>query len=288
MGAVLINPGAVTGVGLLRIKLEMEERQHRLLFKTGHWNAIVRHGLHQAGLHYIAVDLGKRFTPFAYELGYQAKGNSRSPISRALSSGLVDRLADKFWMGWNPWRQAHVPGPLWDKHIREEKAAGRFHKSRTGWFSTEKRALRRRVKADLKRRVAELSEAGEKWEKLPLVETGDLREKALADARPHATATQSTQKLRIVIPQPHGTHPIVGAVLKRLKHDEIAAMSEVMSRDIAQSVQGSMRLSPRGSGVAAALAKPRFAPNPERLEQLQSVNQHRRRQQRHQSRRPAA
>lgn len=287
MAAVLMNPGSSSGPGLFRIGIQVTEKLYRLSFKTGHWNAIIRHGLHVAGLHYIRVDLEKRFTSFARdELGYDGKGDHTSPLAKAKASGLVDSLAQKFWGGWNPWVVPHVPYALWAKHLAEEKAAGRFHKSNSGYFTTEKRKLRKRVKEDLKRRVLELSTEGEKNEKLPLVETGDLRRVALAGARAHATATRSTQKVRIVIPQPHGTHAIVGAVLKRLTTGELAELGEVLNKDVAASIAGAALTVKPATKKRPQMVRRRLSS--QQLSALQSVNQHRSRQQRHRSRRPTA
>lgn len=223
------------GLELVKVSLGIHERTHRLLFKPAHWNAIVREGLHRAGSHWIWQHLPDRFGPKAYELGYpQDAGQTRSPLIRAMSSGLVDRLAQQFWHGYNPWRRTsyQIPATLWRQWIEEERRAGRFEKSRSGYFRSAKRALRQHVKKDLRRRVEELSTSEEINEKIPLVLTGDMRAAALAGARAEPRATSTRAAVRIVIPQSHPTVGWVSGVMRAVTNDELREMAEVVHATI--------------------------------------------------------
>lgn len=223
------------GLQLLKVGISIHEREHRALFSKAHWNAIVREGLHRGGSHWIWIRLPERFGPKAYELGYpRDAGQSRSPLIRAMSSGLVDRLAARYWHGYNPWRQTShtIPITLWRQWIEQERRAGRFEKSRSGYFRTAKRELRQHVKRDLRRRIEELSTSEEINEKIPLVLSGDMRAAALAGARAEPRVTSARSSLRIVIPQAHGTVGWVSGVMRAVPNDELREMAEVVHATI--------------------------------------------------------
>lgn len=241
--AVSINRG-VNAFGLIAMRIDLDRQIHKLTFKPRDLNEMERASLVGVGDFFIAKRLPQRFQEFARtDLGYpEDSGKQKSPLSRALSSGLVQRLADREWRGWNPWQSATVPGPLWIWWIRLQQHEGRFQKSRTGYFKTARRELRQLVKADIKRRVEELSESGEKFEKRPLVETGDLERVALAGSSSKARVTESSSSLRISIPSPHPrVHASVDAVMHRITTEEISQMERVYGEGFERLVSGSDR-----------------------------------------------
>lgn len=265
--------------------LSMTEELYASTFRRSHWNLLVRNGLFVGGSQWIWADLPKRFTDFAYILGYDARGDKRSPLSRAIASGLVDRLAVRYWDGWNPWISVKPPYALWRRYLEEERRAGRFEKSRTGYFTTARRELRRMVKNDLKRRVRELSEYEEINEKIPLVEYDRLRPAALSGSRAVARATLGNYGLRIVIPQPHPTHPVVGRVLRQVTPSELTQIGRNAMQAINAGIAGaSIHRIQRGRSAGQM----RRRLTPDQQASMGRMGTHRSRRQPHTSRSPAA
>ncbi len=70
---------STTGAGSgMSASLQLLEHEYKLLFKQGQWNAIVRAGVYDAGVYFVRIDLPKRFTMYALELGYT--GNNLHPL----------------------------------------------------------------------------------------------------------------------------------------------------------------------------------------------------------------
>lgn len=286
--------------GLLAMAIELTEPLYKLLFRRSHWNAIVRNALATAGSHWIWTALPRRFFDAEFdrtELGYDAEGEYVSPIARALSNGLMDTLATRFWQGWNPWRSPTVPGPLWQETVRYERAAGRMvGKPTKTWWKRLKKDLRRRVKSDLKRRVEELSAGGEVNDKQPLVNTGALRDAALEGSRSVAVATATRWSLRVIIPQPHPTHAVVGRTLRQVTDAELREMAQIINDTVHGSVEQSnpsmqpkvnhrLQLSHTADGPTMSAGPSRVAPRSLSTSQLSTfANEHRSRKLRHRSR----
>lgn len=248
-GRILLNPDVTRGIGKLRTAVEMTRDLYALTFSKREWNAIVRRQLEYRGDDWRAQSLPLRFGPFARErLGYDARGDRRSAIQRALANGVVDRLAEQFWQGWNPWKNRTIPYALWKAEIAYERQMDRMPARPTKtYFQGLRRVLKRRVKDDIRRRVAELSTEDEVNEKVPLVDTGDLRDVALSRSRSKATVTSSNWLLRVIIPQPHPTHASVGKVLRQVTPDELHVMARDLHTGILAEVQGAqVRVARRG------------------------------------------
>ncbi len=226
----------------LSSRLEISEALHRLTFSDSDWNRIVRAGLHSVGEWFIAQRLPLRFGEFARtDLGYDRKQDTspKALLATALADGTIQKLADQFFGGYNPWRLGKVPGPLWQKWLNEGRKAGRYNISITGTLSTAKRDLRAKVKRDLR---AELyAKAGDNPGKFetPLVHSGELRDDATTHSTVTATATASAQKVHISIPDPHGpSHPVVGAVLRRITQPELVEAGLVLGRTVDALING--------------------------------------------------
>lgn len=244
--------GRRSGFLVLSLRMDMDRRLHSLTFSARDLNDMERASLVSVGHWFIRERLGLRFdSSYARpKLGYTAQAHDdfadpakrkRGVLSRAMSSGMLQRLADKFWRGWNPWKTAEVPGPLWTWWIREQQAAGRFEKTRTGYFKTARKELRQLVKDDLRRRIDELSAEGEIGEKRPLISSGRLHDAVMSGSRASARASASTASLKISMPAPPPRgddesskkaiyHPIVGAVLQRMAAEEIVQAERVYVR----------------------------------------------------------
>lgn len=59
--------------------LELRESTYRVYFTTRGWNDIVRAGVYAAGEDWVTLALPKRFTRFAYNLGYPGKKDKAKP-----------------------------------------------------------------------------------------------------------------------------------------------------------------------------------------------------------------
>lgn len=279
MSAVVIRAPRRRSGQTVDFGLAMTEELYASTYSRRHWNTIVRNGLVDGGSQWIAGDLPKRFSDFAYVLGYDAKGKKRSPLSRAIASGLVDRLAVRFWHGWNPWNTPKPPYSLWSKYLADEARMGRFVRSRTGYFTTARKELRRMVKADIKRRVLELSTSEEVNEKIPLVEFDRLRPAALSGARAVGRATTGNYQLRLVIPQPHPTHRSVSNVMKQVTPQEVARIGTTTMRSINTSIAGSTTHTVRRGRTAGQIRR--------RLPDASPIHRSRAASARHTSRSPA-
>lgn len=263
-----INRGSAPW-GLLSARIEMDRRLHGLTFSARDLNAAERGGLSAVGAWYVSERLIHRFDEFAKtDLGYvesQQDRGERDAFRRAMSSGLVQRIADRDWQGWNPWISSYAPKPLLTWFLKRERyrqvtAQGfaRDRSSRSGFFKTLHRDMRQEVKADIRRKVRELSEAGEKFEKLPLVDTGELRAVALAGTRYVARVTAASSSLRISIPNPHArAHPKVDAVMRRMTTAEIDEATQVYGTAfealVAGSVTTTIRRGPNAGQVRRSL-----------------------------------
>jgi len=238
--------------GLLSARIEMDRKIHGLTFSAKDLNDAERGGLLAVGSWFISDRLIHRFDDFARtDLGYidnpDQNRNERDAFRRAMSSGLVQRIVDRDWRGWNPWINPFAPRDLLTWFIKreryqaiEQQGWARDRTSRSGQFKTLNRALRHEVKTDVRRKVKELSEAGEKFEKVPLVDTGELRTVALAGARSTARVTAGSSSLKISIPSPHAiVHAKVGAVMNRMTTTEIGDASQVYGAAFEGLVAGS-------------------------------------------------
>jgi hypothetical protein len=219
----------------------MREREWKTVFSRSHWNAIVRDALREGGAHWINVYLPRRFTDYAETaLGYSAKkmqGKKKSIIAAAFANGEIQRIADRFFMGWDPWTGGRIPGPVWQKYLMDQQARGRFQFSRTGDWKRAKRDFRAYAKASFRSEL-QARQDDDKFVLTPLVHTGALRELALSAARAESKATTNDQRLRIVIPQPHPTHPMVSAVMRRVTDAELADVARVTDSAIQAALDG--------------------------------------------------
>lgn len=230
------------GVGAVALKIEVAEKLHKLLFSDSDWNRIVRAGLFALGSWFHTNRDPLRFGEFSRtDLGYDRKQglSDKGLLAAALADGTMQKLADQFFHGFNPWRLSKVPGPLWQQWLNEGRKTGRYNISVTGTFSTAKRDLRTYVKRQLKAELyAKSQDVPEKFQ-TPLVHSGELRETVLDHARITARATASSQQVTISRDDPHGqSHPIVGAVMRRVTQAELTQGAEVLGQTIDALING--------------------------------------------------
>ncbi len=230
----------------ISLELKLDASAERLLFSRGDQNRMERFALHTAGADWIARHLAERFGPKALTLGYRAKKMDRDHtvvteavnFRMAMDDGTIDRLAAIWSRGWNPWRNPFPPDVLLKGYIAfMQRSEGRFRVTRTGEWKTARRELRKTTKAVLLGKLKQLPHL-ELAAPLPLVNTGALRASALAGARADARATATRSSLKIVIPQPHPTAPIVSEVLRQLTAIELAQIEDLYGRTFAGLIFG--------------------------------------------------
>jgi hypothetical protein len=259
-----VHAGSKFGFGAfapLAMAIEMEEHLHKLMFSDSDWNRIVRSSMHELGSWFATERVPLRPTEYATtHLGYPGKKyNRKSFMAAALADGTVQRICNRDFGGWNPWRDgtSKIPGPIWQQWLRIGKASGRYVFSRTGEFKTAKRDFRAHVKARvrmaLQERIdGEFTDAGE----VPLVHSGELRD-GLGGTVVTATATSSSAKTHISIPSPHArVHPKVDAVMRRINPQEIIEGARVLSQRMNELINGaSSRTVTRGKNAGKTIRR---------------------------------
>lgn len=243
-----------SGVSALSIRMKADQDLHRLAFRTSDWNRIERASLFALGEWFIGERLPWRFNEWAIpNLGYPPKKQTtKNTLAQAMASGLVDRICAQRFHGWNPWRSGSnsVPGPLWQQWLERGKRLGRYQFSASGVFGRAKRDLRKYVKEAVRGEINARYDDHPDDVFTPLVFTGELRRTVLADSRPIATATSTRSDLRIVMPQPHPTHPVVSAVLHRVTTQELEDGAKVYGEALESLVMGSqLRVIRRGANA---------------------------------------
>jgi hypothetical protein len=244
----------------LAMAIEMEEQLHRLMFSDSDWNRILRAGMHELGSWFATERVPLRPTEYAEShLGYPGKQlTKRSVFAAAMADGTLQRICDKYFGGWNPWKDGttKIPGRIWQQWLRQGKAAGRYQFSQTGVFKTARRDFRAHVKALVRGELAARIDDGATNGETPLVHSGQLRD-AIPGAVVTATATASSVKTHISVPNPHGqVHPKVDAVMRRIHPEEIILGSMVLSRRIEELINGaSTRTIRRGKNAGKTVRR---------------------------------
>lgn len=246
-------------------ELRADARLRKILFDVGDWNRIERVALTTAGRDWIERHLPERFTRKAIDrLGYhaakldrdtdQAQGNRR--LNQAIRSGLMDELAKTWTRGWNPWTYPFPPDAELKRYIAYmQRTEHRFLKTRTGEWKTARKELRALTKRILLGKLAERPDAPT-GTLLPLVDKGTLRKEAETGSRADAVATRNRASLKIVIPQPHGTHPIVSQVLRQVTQDELVEMGNRYGEVFSEMLAGSETYTrKRGPSAGAVLGR---------------------------------
>ncbi len=243
------------GLSNLALRLDVSEKLHRMLFSDSDWNRIVRASMYAVGEWFHVERDPLRFSEFARSsLGYDRKQGGltgKQLLAAALADGTMQKLADRFFHGYNPWRLAKVPGPMWQTWLAEGRKAGRYNISVTGTFSTAKRDLRSKIKRELRAELLAKSQDNPDKFATPLVHAGELRDTVMNGARITATATASTAKVRISRDDPHGqSHPVVGAVMRRMAPQEVTMAADIFGRQLDAMINGaSTRTIARGKAA---------------------------------------
>lgn len=233
-GRAIIPPSADGVQGTIRWAINASSGPLALLDPSKRQrNSLVRNALLTGGNAWRGAFLPRRFSdyvdrsPFPYpshRLGFF--------VNKLRRMGILNGILQRVFHGWDPWSANKPPIALMEDWKRRHP--GKYKRSITGQYS----GLIADIRANAKRMVREIAE--ELWSDgkiLPLVESGKLRETALAGARTTATATASRATIYIRVPFPGPRNPVVGRVIKTLPRWEVEFIARVVQRALARSLQ---------------------------------------------------
>ena len=225
------------------------------LFSKRSWNRANKTALIAAGRDWIASALPKRFTNYAISrLGYDAKKLQERrtltreeqiaiAIGRMRASGEYQRLVTQYcgaWGGWDPSSRGPAPADVFRRWAHAALSSGKIKVSRNadGDWKTARQKMRTEALAQTRIRervrsyaIDEYVDAGliqSESLPIPLVNTGNLRVRALADSRPDASYNSTRGgSLTVRIPVQNAQAPVVRRTLSRLVADEVTRFGAV-------------------------------------------------------------
>lgn len=162
-------------------------------------NRFVRGALVHAGDRWIGGFLPKRFTDYVKRqpFGYREMGR-KGTVQKLRRMGLMQDIFNQYLSGWDPWgTTGKFPQARFIAWLKYEQRSGFFLFTRSGKWNGARAEFRRWAK-----RLVEGKVAGLKAKLTPLIQSGRLRDTALAGATARATVTGKRETLTVTIPRP--------------------------------------------------------------------------------------
>ncbi len=175
--------------------------------------------------------LGRRFTgyvrgrPFFYHMG------DIGAVNKFRRMGLLQKILDQEYDGWDPWSPALVPLSLINRYRRMyPEAKGVF--SRSGNYFTLSRFIRREAKRVIKDIVSDLLYVKTR----PLVQTGEAEKAALQGRRVYPMLTKGNVGIKITIPFGGARNALVGKIVRMMPDSEIAFCQKTLAENVSRSL----------------------------------------------------
>jgi hypothetical protein len=199
------------------------------LFDRRSRNGITRAALEAAGNKWLIVWHPKRFTPYVTR---QPFGYPKRPIGLATAKLRADdatpdlrsawmRIKNREFFGWDPWGHQPPPRKLEEWWIdRNRSRYGIIRRTRFrlgGVIKLARKDIRRWAKKRTREYAGNLADDGMI---LPLVQSGQLRDKFSKQARAEATSTAKRSRLTIVMPRGDRQSSTVNRILTMLPYWE--------------------------------------------------------------------